>query len=621
MEDLKELCKKQVHKYYDKVVIFLVATYVSLPYLGSNYYSTFDYIFHHSRIRSTIAGLRDGQIIPQIDPNSFDSAGYAYNLFYGPLPTYFVTLFRVFTPTWVLAYNLVTYLGVLLSSIIMYKIIYTICCKYKKDGLKEVSNVVATLGTVVFLISNPILMYLYIGTSIGPLYALTFALLCLLGFINIFYGKSGAVFIAVGAAGTILCHTITTLIVSIAFLVILVINYRQILQNGKWKKILVGVVGAVGLSAYFTIPLIENMSAKYLNVSNQYFEQTFQWASAEIINPSRQSLGDLLFSGGNIAGDKTFAIITILIIILFTINVACRKYNRLYFSLHISLFIMLILQSNYIDWRLMPNFLYTIQGVGRMIYITGTLSAICLAFSVYILANQKRFNKWVILTVLVTFGPFSVAMATMPSPQGAPGAILPATNHTDSDFNYDSHTRELFADHRYVALAIGEYLPTNLTTCNKSLSEIFNAQAGFIQPRDPYNSTVASIQCRQQRGDKVLTDSESATISNTAVVGSHTDFDITTKNYTTVELPKTYYLGYKATGTTDTGTINLDTFESGSGWVAVNIPEGFSGHIKAWYGMTILSILGGCITLITLLLLLLYGIRTQKTSISDNLTK
>lgn len=587
-----------IRRLYDKAVVFCVATYVCLPFFSNNYVTQSDIGFHSGRVRSTIAGLRDGQIIPQIDPNSFDGAGAAYNLFYGPLATYFVTFFRIFTPTWALAINLTIYSGVLVSGFVMYKIIYIVCGRYSLSSDSNMQSVASALGTVVFLTGNSILVHLYFGVYVGSLWATAFALLGLLGFLSILYEKRGVggYYIAVGGAGIILCHTISAIIFSTAFVFILVMNLKNIYKNGKWKNILVGLIGAVGLSAFFTIPMLENLRANYLNVNLPYFAENFQNVSAEGLNRTRKSLSNVLFDGTFTEFFGLPGILFVTVTILFIVVVAYQKYNRIYISFHITLFMMLFVQSDQFDWELLPSIFYTLQYVHRISYIVNLLAAICLAFSVFILAKHIRFNRPLALTAIGIIGLLIFTNATLTAQK--------STIFTDSDFDYAGHMHT-------PELALGEYLPTNLATCNKPIDEVLNA----ADPDDPHTVLRVlreDVKCHQQRGDDLLVSPENETLANVEVNGSHTDFDIATNSYTTVELPKTYYLGYRATGATDTETINFDTFESANGWVAVNIPEGFAGHIKVWYGMTALSILGGCITLITILLLLFYGIYTKR---------
>ena len=109
-------------------------------------------------------------------------------------------------------------------------------------------------------------------------------------------------------------------------------------------------------------------------------------------------------------------------------------------------------------------------------------------------------------------------------------------------------------------LAIGEYLTTNMGTCDKGLPNIVE-----IAGPNTYAMQHNSMKCLKKRGFNLIASDPGISISSVSRKGSHYKFTISQKggysdlNDYTIELPQAYYLGYRSFGLKEDKRINLVT--------------------------------------------------------------
>ena len=133
-------------------IIILVSLFVSRYFIfQNNAMIENDVDFHYARVLSTIRGWIDHQFIPQLDPEGASNFGYSWNIFYGPLPTYFIAIVYFFIHNLALSINSLTVLVVCLIGVMMYKYIY-----YRT--VSEKSSLVASIALIT---STTILNNLY----------------------------------------------------------------------------------------------------------------------------------------------------------------------------------------------------------------------------------------------------------------------------------------------------------------------------------------------------------------------------------------------------------------------------------------------------------------------------
>mgnify|MGYP000039635592 CR=1 FL=1 len=117
------------HTYTGKCIffLFLLSLVLCAPLYTQGFFDGHDYWAHAMRITSTMNGLSDGQIPPQIGTEA-NAYGYSWNLFYGPLSNYLVVFFRMLTiwipgATMALAYKLFIFSTFFFSGFFLFRFV------------------------------------------------------------------------------------------------------------------------------------------------------------------------------------------------------------------------------------------------------------------------------------------------------------------------------------------------------------------------------------------------------------------------------------------------------------------------------------------------------------------
>ncbi|MDR3156876.1 MAG: hypothetical protein LBT69_03060 [Lactobacillales bacterium] len=179
-------------------------------------------------MRSGLAGLKDFQIVSQVDPNALWGAGHSWNMFYGPLPTYLIIPFRIVFRNWALAFNVFGVVVNLVSVLFIYLFISELVLDYSKQKLS--SRFAGIFGGSI--------MCLFIGYNLGSAsYTTPFIILMLNGLYKVCYDKKLGVHILIaGLTGIILTHIMTTLLLLIFVPLLCFFGIKQLLFKGAIKK-------------------------------------------------------------------------------------------------------------------------------------------------------------------------------------------------------------------------------------------------------------------------------------------------------------------------------------------------------------------------------------------------
>ncbi|WP_259755629.1 hypothetical protein [Lactococcus lactis] len=205
----KEFVKKEGHKhtYIFYFILLLISILVTFPFYTGNFHAGNDFAFNYARVMSTISSLKDGQIIPQFDPHALSGFGYAWNEFYGPLPTYIISSMQSLVKSWPLSFALFNTICILISGILI--------LIFSKEVLKGAakSNWYGLLAFIIFAFSNSTYINLYYYANPSQPLALLFVILLFLGITKMFTKRSWGAFLLIGfsAAGLPLSHTVTTI--------------------------------------------------------------------------------------------------------------------------------------------------------------------------------------------------------------------------------------------------------------------------------------------------------------------------------------------------------------------------------------------------------------------------
>jgi uncharacterized membrane protein len=541
--------------FWHHIIIFAVALIFSglYLYLGARGYFVGgdDALFHISRYFSVMRGWLDGQIVPQTDPTFLSGIGHSWNIFYGPLPAYFTAIvFRVIL-NWQFAIALTMFGAVWLAGIFAYR--------FMKDIFAKLSwgKAAALVGAIIYIWSPYLIIDFYGRAAIGEVFAFIFLPLVFHGLWRLINnGKNSIVLLTAGMTGLILSHSLSVVIALVFGTLFLLLNIKKIIPN--WRKTLINtgisIALVFGLSAFFTLPFIENMSLGIYAINNDWFAENIMYFNSESINNNRLSIFNSWLGTRN----YSFYLVVILALASALAAVFLRPKEKVktdikkFFAL---LALALILTTTLIDWRLVPDALYTIQFPTRFMGLASLLAAIVAGYGLVWLIEKIKSKPFRIASVAV----FAV--------------LVIASGLTRIPWDVD---RNIDAD--------------NLsTTTNTGLNEYYTM--GFL--KDGFSTQLADSGWQYiVHGDAKIEDFEFNANS------SERKFHVSAESESTIELAQVYYAGFQAT---DQQGEKLATTYSDNGLVKLTIPANFSGQVTSKFQNSPTTTVGLSITFATCL--------------------
>lgn len=236
--------------------IFLLSAVLCAPLYTSGFFEGHDYWAHAMRLTSTLDGISDGQLPPQIGTRP-EAYGYSWNLFYGPLSNYIVVFFRALT-FWLpgfgtaAAYKLFIFSTFFFSGLFMFRLV--------REALKNENT--ALLAACLYLLAPYRIVDAFERFAVGELLVFVFLPLVFHGFYSLYYGdKTKTWYLAVGFAGVVLSHMISTVFIIAAGAAIVLANIKQAFKKQNLLHLAVNAAFAVGISSFFVFPLFEAKGA------------------------------------------------------------------------------------------------------------------------------------------------------------------------------------------------------------------------------------------------------------------------------------------------------------------------------------------------------------------------
>lgn len=586
--EISDFWKNNLFFYF---IIFLLAAGVTFPFYSGNFHVGNDFAFNYARVMSTLSSLKDGQIIARFDPHALNGFGYAWNEFYGPLPTYLISFLKFLVRGWPLAFALFTSSVVFLSGILIYHFTNFILRDF------EYPKVYGLLAALIFIFSNSTYINLYYYANPSQPLVILFALLLLFGVTKLFEKRDFTAFamISFGVAGLPLSHTVTTIcLIPFVFLysILLLIRKHQLRENLKITLIGFGaVIAAIGLSAFFLFPMLENLTSGIYNVSNRDFSHAFGWNNIGYFVGDWNSLFKKEFLYYNFPSLVSVS----LVLITFITSLINFKKKQAQYSLIFSFFALTIvaMQVPIFPWRLF-SFFALIQGPSRFSTLFGIFSALALSTILPVVLKVVP-KKTVLILSVILLSVSSLFLFNEFSERVKKGSGLlfsgAQTALNNSGFRYEDNPD---------SIAIGEYLPQSIGTHYQSYDKTIQQ---FYKDQNAYGMRNQAVNYLNQRGGEPKALSPKITLSEFHKKGSHITLKVSTESKAKVELPEIYYKGFKAYIKTSNKKVQLNTELSPNGLLAVEVPGKFSGKIYSYFGMSPATIWGSVVSLLTFVII------------------
>ena len=529
-----------------------------------------DLLFHLSRIEGLAERIINFDFFPAVYPYKNNSFGYASPLFYCD----FLLLIPAFL------YNC----GVTL--IHCYKILIFLLsffsCFSMMSLLKRITdrNSIAVLAGMAYLFANYHISDVFVRCAEGEIAAIVFLPVLLSGLYEILAKQNTRQWplLAAGLAGLLLSHNLT-FILAVTVCILLLISYLTRMHKDIFLSLCKGCVCAFLLTAFFTLPMLEQMADQQFLVSDTAKNRVL---TDQTMNLWQFFANTTVLGGAGNSGDASTTMLenvgwflTFVPLCWLLVKKDIRKENGFVTRCMIIGYGFLIFPSDCFPWDSM-KFLRVLQFPWRLSIIAMVLLCIpaCAALA-YIPLSKKKMQKWLVpaLTVILCI-------------EGA--WHLFSVYHSDytkeDSLSYEElmHYRPLkyWDTWRWSELCGGEYLPLSSP-----------------------NYLTYSTRFKDDKGNDLNISSERD--------GTDLYFDIEEK-YTDqlIELPVPYYKGYEIYLLENGTRTSVSTFASDNGLVAFNAEK--SGSYVCTYQHTYIQIGSLAVSAFTLAILMILLVRKKK---------
>lgn len=521
IEAIKE--KKWIHY----VIIAIIGLLISIPFIWVQVITTDDGWLHLIRLIGLDNSIAEGEFPFLIAPYICRNFGYSMLAFYPPIVTYIPYLLGIITNTFHIGIKLFAALTVVLSGIFMYNFINEVT---KNKGI-------SFLSAVIYMILPYKLEVLYNRFAIGEFTAFLFIPIVFQGLHNLLKEDGKRHFyIAIGAIGLLLSHTISTIFTAVFCVIYILFNIKDFFKKDVIIKCIINVIFILLITAFFTVPMLEFEGQAHYSI----FEPKVMKTSGEYTQTKTIELWQFLKDKVEPNGVSFLVGIPSLIMLCITIlayRYIDKKYKDFYLINLILGIFCIFMCTEYFPWLYMPQILNNIQYPWRMIGFAIFFFAPVFAMNVYYLLacikKEKTRNAMYVLVILI-LGVFTALRLSIYESTGE-----------GKDERYESLIKE-----------------------NPVISH-FSVNRDYL----PFKAIRKQSTYLQERQDRVYVLKGSANISNEEKNGLNLKFDVEGSKDTILELPYFFYPGYTVILKENDQITTLQTTESDSGFVQVILPK------------------------------------------------
>lgn len=565
-EGIKQL---KENKWIHYLIIIIIGIILSMPLNQIQIRDTHDGSLHMLRLVGTKETLEIGQFPPLINQNYCNGVGYAMNLFYPPIVTYIPLLIKLLTPTYMLALKFYGAICIILSGIAMYQFVYQVTKK----------RAIALFSAIFYLIAPYKLANVYKRFAIGEFTAMVFIPLVFLGLYNLFnQDKKKHYYIAIGAIGLMLSHTVTTLYTALFCIIYILFHIDKLKDKEVIKKCIINGIFILLVSMLFWMPLLEATHyAKYTIMDDKTMRTNGKFAAQNVISFSQ------LFKDMGEENGTTFIIgiptILVIILTLFVVKKVNNKYNEYYLLSIIFALISLFMASKFFPWEIMPGILCKLQYPWRMLgFFTFFISFICgtnLYYAIKTLIKKDILRIFVIsvfITILIITSIYHIS------------TFFAKDNKKDEEYE-----KNILQNTRISHMRINrDYMPLKALYLQKT----------YVATRE----------------DKTYILEGSAEVIEEKKVNLKDELKVENiQKGTVLEFPYYYYIGYEIKLKTKEGTQKINAVESKNGYLACNIEKDIEeGEITIEYVGTTITDISYAISATSLIIFIGYIIYERK---------
>lgn len=521
-----------------------------------------DFYVHFNRLVVLMESLTDGSYPYYMDYYMIDGYGYLIKAFYCDV---LLLPFAI--------------IGNLTSATFAYQsIIFTLtffCGLFTYFATKKVlkCKYAAVMTALLYTFCTYRIFDIYIRGALGEVISFTILPLVLLGAYEIVKGNYKRWYIfTIAFSLLIFAHVISSVLTAFTLLIFLCIYYKSFV--GEPKRLaylaLAGVI-CLPLTAMYILPMIEQM------LSNSFYYDTHKITNG-VTGFKLNEVVSGLFNTVSLRNESLFPKLGAILFFVLMSRILVKEKTRERRFADIAVvvgLIFIVMTTPITPWNIFPfSLLSVIQFPWRLLEYTSFLFA--LAGSYYlsrILKDGKQkiaATSILLISYILIFNSDSIHYRTY------------ICNNNKPDIEVNTSFRGIIG---------GEYLPSRLPS---------NYQVYDIP--DVYNDYI------HHRGQVIKAKNETTEISNFTKNKGHITFDAETSEKDNLELPLTYYIGYKATLNNN----EVEYYQSENG--LIELPINKSGTVEIQYVGTTLQQISLWITIVSIILLAIFAIRFERKS-------
>ncbi|MCR4648821.1 MAG: hypothetical protein K5776_07060 [Lachnospiraceae bacterium] len=252
--------------------LVLIWLFASIPLLLNNTLSSADNGYHMQRIEGVASAILSGQIPVRLEPHWLQGHGYANGVFYCDLFLIIPALARIIGFSVTDSFNIYCLILTLCTVLAAFKAFEEI---YKKNTHALILTALYSLSTIHFH------KFIQLG-NLGEGTASVFLPLVMLGVYRIFYTdteekgyKKAFLPLALGMAGMINCHVLSSEISAMVLVIICILNIKKFAKLKVWRELFKAAGTALLLSLWFIVPFLDYYITQDVHVKH-VFARTIQ---------------------------------------------------------------------------------------------------------------------------------------------------------------------------------------------------------------------------------------------------------------------------------------------------------------------------------------------------------
>lgn len=246
------------------IFLSLLTAVVSIPLfqalLSRGLINGDDALTHIQRVEGMLASIKQGVLPPRIHLSTLQNYGYGAGFFYPQVFLLLPVLMRGLGLNFILSTNL---------SLIFLNFITAWSAFFAVRRISS-SPWGAAAAAVLYTFASYHIADLYYRSTAGESIAFVFIPWLVLGFYEVFQGRESSwPFISLGLAGLVLSHLLSALLSGFFLLIFCLIHLRRIWKDrGLLRALLKALLCAMALSAWFWIPMLEQLQTGNIMITN-----------------------------------------------------------------------------------------------------------------------------------------------------------------------------------------------------------------------------------------------------------------------------------------------------------------------------------------------------------------